>query len=370
MLKMKPWREAASIILCARSGKKINKKLSSTIYDYKLLSLKRHKNSSFMPEHYVFPGGVIEQSDADLKWSSLYSKFGFDSNSFTSLLPKTNTRPYIFNKSRSNELPREISLRITAIRETFEECGILICKKLIKNNNTHLSLWAEHENFDCQSDVMINWQKKVHEDSNEFYRMCDKFQCYPDIWALHEWSNWLTPTIFRNKRFDTAFFMTFMEAQPVAHFDPAEMEDLRWDYPQDLLSQTNGLQIPPPQYYEIARIGKFESLDNLFDHAVERSHLGCHLNMAVKVNLSDGSVYLLPGDSLYPDEVSLTDKMEIDKSNMTISEYRYLAHVKNRMEFYEFQVQRIVSDNFQSNDGHLSPMSGESINIKINKNKL
>lgn len=86
--------------------------------------------------------------------------------------------------------------------------------------------------------------------------------------------------------------------------------------------------------------------------------------------MSDGIVYLLPGDSLYPDGVSLTDKMEIDKPNMTISEYRYLAHVKNRMEFYEFQVQRILSDNFQSNDGHLSPMTRESINIKTNKNKL
>lgn len=368
---MKPWREAASIILCARNRKKMNKKISPTIfqYDYKLLSLKRHKDSSFMPEHYVFPGGVIEQSDADLKWNNLYLKFGFDNNSFKSLLPNTNTRPHVFNKLRNNELSREISLRITAIRETFEECGILICKKL-NNNNIHSSLWADNKNFDYQNDVMINWQKRVHNDSNEFYRMCDKFQCYPDIWSLHEWSNWLTPTIFRNKRFDTAFFMTFMESQPDAHFDSTEMEDLRWDYPDDLLNQSNGLLLAPPQYYEIARIGKFESLENLFDHAVERSQIGCHLNMPVKVKLSDGSVYLLPGDSLYPEKISLTDKFELDKSNISINEYRNLASVKNRMEFYEFQVQRIVSDNYQSNDGHLSPMTKSSINIKINKSKL
>lgn len=49
------------------------------------------------------------------------------------------------------------------------------------------------------------------------------------------------------------------------------------------MSQTNGLQLAPPQYYEIARIGKFESLDNLFDHAVERSQIGCHLNMPVSL---------------------------------------------------------------------------------------
>lgn len=44
------------------------------------------------------------------------------------MTPNTSIRPQIF-QFKSNELPKEISLRITAIRETFEECGILICKQ-------------------------------------------------------------------------------------------------------------------------------------------------------------------------------------------------------------------------------------------------
>lgn len=94
-----------------------------------------------MPRRYVFPGGVVHPSDADLKWHNLFSTFGFDAYNFTSLTPNTPVRPSIF-KFRPNELPREISLRITAIRETFEECGILICKQSQKDASNFG--WAGH----------------------------------------------------------------------------------------------------------------------------------------------------------------------------------------------------------------------------------
>lgn len=104
--------------------------------------MKRHRNSSFLPDNYVFPGGNIEPSDADLKWKELYKKLGFDNDSFTSLFPNTKSRPPIFKQKSEYELPREISLRITAIRETFEECGILICRNNMKKGV--LAEWAEN----------------------------------------------------------------------------------------------------------------------------------------------------------------------------------------------------------------------------------
>ena len=76
----------------------------------------------------MFPGGLIESADADLKWKNLFKHHGYNENNFQSLFPKSKGRPLIF-RSKKNELPREISLRISAIRETFEESGILICNK-------------------------------------------------------------------------------------------------------------------------------------------------------------------------------------------------------------------------------------------------
>ena len=183
-----------------------------------MLKLKRHANATF-PGSYVFPGGVVESSDADLKWNKLFSLFGLDSNSFSSLFPKNLKRPPIF-RVRPNELPREISLRITAIRETFEECGILMCRRAAKKGT--LAEWAEH----IVTDDMRTWQNKVHNDATEFYRMCEKYRCYPDLWALHEWSNWLTPTFFP-KRFDTIFYMACLPMQPEADYHEKEMQDLK-----------------------------------------------------------------------------------------------------------------------------------------------
>lgn len=77
---------------------------------------------------YVFPGGLIEPSDADLKWLNLFKQQGYSDSYFRILNPESINRPQIFI-SKKNEMSREISLRISAIRETFEECGILLCKK-------------------------------------------------------------------------------------------------------------------------------------------------------------------------------------------------------------------------------------------------
>lgn len=94
-----------------------------------------------MPGLYVFPGGTVDSADANLKWREYFTTFGLNNNRLASLVPKTVSRPQIF-RSRENELLREISLRITAIRETFEECGILICRR--DRDGDAPSGWAEH----------------------------------------------------------------------------------------------------------------------------------------------------------------------------------------------------------------------------------
>lgn len=101
-------------------------------YDYDLLFLKRHCKANFAGA-YVFPGGMIEAADADLKWRKLYKNYGYDENSFKSLVPNSKNRPKIF-QSIENELNREISLHISAIRETFEESGVLLCSKFSKDS--------------------------------------------------------------------------------------------------------------------------------------------------------------------------------------------------------------------------------------------
>jgi len=75
---------------------------------------------------------------------------------------------------------------------------------------------------------MQTWQNKVHNDATEFLNLCQKLECYPDLWALHEWRNWLTPTYeYKTKRFNTAFYLACISHMPYAEYEAIEMDDLQ-----------------------------------------------------------------------------------------------------------------------------------------------
>lgn len=222
------WKEAASIIIAARSpfskstqvvNNVTSKKTSNHSADYKILVLKRGKTSSFMPGTYVFPGGVVEPPDNTPEWLDLYQKLGFD----ISNIKDNVSDDQLIYKNRDSDIHKQVSLRITAIRETFEECGILLCKsKGIHKDQT--SSWTSY----FYATEMNDWRMKVHKDPSRFLDLCKYFECVPDIWGLHQWSNWLTPRS-ENLRFDTMFFLSTIDQMPPAAVDK-EMEDLKVKY--------------------------------------------------------------------------------------------------------------------------------------------
>jgi nucleoside diphosphate-linked moiety X motif 19, mitochondrial len=112
---------------------------------------------------------------------------------------------------------RDISLRITAIRETFEELGVLLCKNkeqlkdssLFSNlkNNFDVEFWQKQVDFILISHNTAFKLKQisqffcqVYKDGSNFLRLCEELNVVPDLWSLHEWSCWLTPTFKRPKR--------------------------------------------------------------------------------------------------------------------------------------------------------------------------
>lgn len=57
--------------------------------------------------------------------------------------------------------------------------------------------------------------------------MCEKLQCYPNLWALHEWANWLTPTFFPSKfRYNVSFFFTHLPQIPILKPEATEVEEI------------------------------------------------------------------------------------------------------------------------------------------------
>ena len=83
-----------------------------------------------MPNAYVFPGGVLAQSDSSVGWLELLQSQGFSEDDLEELVLTDVDRPFLMSKAEVTEgLARDLALRLTAIRETFEESGVLLYRE-------------------------------------------------------------------------------------------------------------------------------------------------------------------------------------------------------------------------------------------------
>ena len=67
-----------------------------------------------------------------------------------------------------------------------------------------------------------------------------ELECVPDVWSLSEWSNWLTPTNLA-RRFDTLFYISFLEKEPTILIDEKEMTHSKVNFFQSYLLELGDL---------------------------------------------------------------------------------------------------------------------------------
>ncbi|CAH0405182.1 unnamed protein product [Chilo suppressalis] len=318
----KIWRNSASLILLSKRYRDFVSCRSGSV-NYDVLLQTRAVSASF-PNSVVFPGGVAEPVDENVDWLHHLQSFGYTQNDFNAFhLANTPSTP-IF---QPDPIKRHISLRITAIRETFEELGVLICSRTHKGKKTQLSA-------DLISDIDIkSWQKKVSSNPEELLNLCKEHKCYPDIWSLHFWSNWLSPVALP-KRFDTAFFVAALDNEIPQISNNSEVTDVKWSSPQEILEKNlrKELELYPPQAYELNRLIHFSDIDVLVKYAAERSSSGCELIYPVVVEAKDGKIHVLPGDDLYPLNVNYKEGANILHPEKTILELRENCHMLHRLE--------------------------------------
>merc|ERR1719189_3547603 len=86
-----------------------------------------------MPNAYVFPGGVLAESDCSVAWVELFHSRGYSEDDLQALVLKDVDRPFLMSKAEVAEgVARDLALRLTAIRETFEESGVLLYREADK----------------------------------------------------------------------------------------------------------------------------------------------------------------------------------------------------------------------------------------------
>uniref|UniRef100_A0A1B6EB63 Nudix hydrolase domain-containing protein n=1 Tax=Clastoptera arizonana TaxID=38151 RepID=A0A1B6EB63_9HEMI len=201
---MKKWKDASSLIVMVAN---ITSKTDLKKPNFHLLKLR--KKSEYFPKISVFPGGSVSPADYSSEWIHIFQggdcKFGSNQTSDKNL-----------SSVDDYDMPKSIFLKITAIRETFEECGLLLCKY---NNNKLNEPFAQH----FQIESIDFWRNKVINDPFQFINLCKEFKCYPNIEVIYPWSNWLTPRHIP-KKFDAKFFITTLVNKEPVTPDNIEIE--------------------------------------------------------------------------------------------------------------------------------------------------
>lgn len=341
----KLWKESASLIILAKNTSK-----PSSEFNYEVLVFKRSSKASFMPSSIVFPGGQTERADETRDWLALYKTLGVSDKRINQLSLVDGVRPFIFRKNTQEEIDREISLRITSIRETFEEVGLLICKnkKQFEDEENKFSNYVK--NFDVK-----HWQEKVQKNPIEFLNLCQELKVAPDLWGSYEWSAWLTPTTLKMKRFEAAFFIVTLDSKPDILIQETEVSDFLWRTPEELIKShlAEEFWLPPPQQYELARLCNLTNIQDVAQFSHDRNSKGITLTFPIQYRTKNGVLHVLPGDEIYPELPNFNESKDFELfSDKTSEEMRGLKI--NRAELTSMLDLKFMCT-VEPFNGHLKP---------------
>ncbi|XP_066267884.1 acyl-coenzyme A diphosphatase NUDT19-like [Branchiostoma lanceolatum] len=362
----KHWLEAATVILAAgtRNGRPGassgppagTRGTGAAQFDYRVLMLQRSGKSGFMPNAKVFPGGVVDASDFSEEWLGVFKAAGrADFETLTRVEVHADRSPMLTSR-RDSPVPNELGYRICAIRETFEESGVLLARP-----------WASGPvGWPLPAAELARWRKRVDGNAREFLNLCTECRCVPDVWSLYEWCNWLTPVMPampKRRRYDTAFFICCLDHIPPAARDDREIVKAQWLTPAEVLHDFRQEKhiIPPPQVYELSRLCQVQSLADLHHFSRERGAKGCERWLPVLFPCEDGHVSVLPGDDLYPAHANPETHQGHPLAN-TVAQLRQSANNLNRSETTSESVGKLSGQfatemrcNIPPKFGHLSP---------------
>ncbi|HEY0437732.1 MAG TPA: NUDIX hydrolase, partial [Phenylobacterium sp.] len=163
---------------------------------FEVLMVKRHHQIDFASGALVFPGGKTHAGDHDPNWDA--HTVAWEAHD-----------------------PEQRALRIAAIREVFEEAGILLARR---RDGQPMSGEA------CPMDV----RQAVDAGRTRFIDVVASLDAYLDLDALTVFARWVTPAIVP-KRFDTWFYAVTAPAEQVAACDGRETVDAEWIAPSEAL---------------------------------------------------------------------------------------------------------------------------------------
>ena len=195
-----------------------------------VLMLERPRGGAFGGA-WVFPGGVLDDQDRDRR---LYRRcLGLDDA----------------HASRALSLPRDgLAYWIAAIRESFEEAGVLVAV-----NRSGQGLRA-----------LAGMRRALMEGRLEFADLCRRGNWRLPARRLHYVAHWITPRLAL-RRFSTRFFVAAAAPGAAAQADGREVLRAKWFKPAQALERDIPMAHPTRHFVRI--LAGMSSLDQALDWA-------------------------------------------------------------------------------------------------------
>jgi 8-oxo-dGTP pyrophosphatase MutT (NUDIX family) len=194
---------------------------------------RRGASSPFMPDAYVFPGGAVDASD---------------------------TAPEMLARLHPCASRVDPGLAVAALRELFEEAGILLAAA--PGGAAHA---FHHEALAAERAALLRGERTLLD-------LLRAGEAFLDARELVHYSNWITPPV-ESRRFDAHFFIARSPEGQTAAADAIEVHDGAWIAPQEALERgrSGELTLVFPTIKHLERLAAASSVDALLDAARTRT---------------------------------------------------------------------------------------------------
>jgi len=274
--------QAAALILVRQHGGEVQTYL-----------LRRSPTSWFMPGVFVFPGGLVDAGDseeafwkerADLEPESVVERLG-----------------------RGLGYSDALSYGIAAIRETFEEAGVLLASP---STPAAAALKRARQ-----------WRLKESPRKGWFRQLVETEPWTLALSALYHWAHWITP-VGMPRRFNTRFFMATMPAGQDCRPDQREATEGLWISPRQALAANVDGRVPlsPPTVVTLQELLSHPTLERLQNEAGRRGWGAPVFPRLISLEDNRGAVIIEPWDPLYDAETIRIDAEKLSASVLPAGE--------------------------------------------------
>jgi 8-oxo-dGTP pyrophosphatase MutT (NUDIX family) len=239
---------------------------------FEVFLVRRHDSVAFMGGAHVFPGGRIDASDYLADAEELCD--GTDG---------------AVRRLASRSRDEAIAFHVAAIRELFEEAGVLLARD---RHGDFPSLTAE-------TPRVADYRRQLHGHAMSLQELATRERVRLALDALVLFAHWVTPPV-ETRRFDTHFFLAVAPETQQADADPHETTEGIWTRPAEALDRClNGeIALPPPTWTTLRALSRCDTV------AEARAWAAAQTVPRIEpcfLQQEDGTrIVMLPGDPLCP----------------------------------------------------------------------